>query len=190
LEHDKLEVGLVEISYPKGYKKRLQYNALRLNSTEINFPLKHYESIYDFFINLPHLSESSKKEKFISIFGEHLNKYTSHDGLSRELLSTCHVPNSLRTGENIVSHFPFRVYNGREDLAETIMNPENCHSSRVPQAVNDNFDFATSEPVDVYRDIIKPILVGDSYVRLLASLHFPTDRGYRTFDYPFYKPVE
>ena len=30
LEHDKWEVGLVEISYPKGYKKRFLHNTLRL----------------------------------------------------------------------------------------------------------------------------------------------------------------
>jgi len=28
---------------------------------------------------------------------------------------------------NELSHFPNRVYNGLEDLAETIMNPANCH---------------------------------------------------------------
>jgi hypothetical protein len=82
------------------------------------------------------------------------------------------------------------VYNGLENLAETIMNPANCHSSRVPQAVNDNFDFVMPEPVYVYTDIIKPNLVGDSYMRILASLHFPTDTGYHRLDYPMYKPVE
>jgi len=27
-------------------------------------------------------------------------------------------------------------------------------------------------------------------VRLLTSLHFPSNTGYHRFDYPFYKPVE
>ena len=44
LEHDKWEVGLVEISYPKGYKMRSLHNALRLDSEEIIFPVEHYES--------------------------------------------------------------------------------------------------------------------------------------------------
>jgi hypothetical protein len=77
------------------------------------------------------------------------------------------------------------MYNELEDLAETNMNPANCHTSRVPLAANDNFDFATPEPVYVYTEIIKPNLVGDSYVRQLASLHFPSDTGYHKFDYPF-----
>jgi len=41
LEHDKLEVRLVEISYPKCYKKRYLYNTLRLCLEDI-FPLKNY----------------------------------------------------------------------------------------------------------------------------------------------------
>jgi len=40
LEHDKLEVGLVEISYPKGYKKRILHNTLCLGSEKILFTLK------------------------------------------------------------------------------------------------------------------------------------------------------
>ena len=35
--------------------------------------------------------------------------------------------NSLRIRDNVVSHFPNRVYNVFEDLAETIMNPANFH---------------------------------------------------------------
>ena len=50
LEHDKWEVGLVEISYPKGYKKRFLHNTLRLDSEEIKFPVKHYESLISFQI--------------------------------------------------------------------------------------------------------------------------------------------
>jgi len=51
----------------------------------------------------------------------------------------------------VVSHLPNRVYNGLEDLAETIMNPANCHSSRVNVSVKDNCDFASSETVCLYR---------------------------------------
>ena len=72
-------------------------------------------------------------------------------------------------GENMPSHFPVKVYNGVEDLVETIMNPSNCCSFRVTLVVKDNFDFALSEPVYVYTDVIKTDLVGDSYVTLLTS---------------------
>jgi hypothetical protein len=40
LEHDKWEVGLVKISYPKGYKKRYLYNTRRVGSEDIIFPVK------------------------------------------------------------------------------------------------------------------------------------------------------
>jgi hypothetical protein len=94
-----------------------------------------------------------------------------------KLLSACYGENSLKISEQVVSYFPKRVYNGLEDLAETIMNPANCHSSRVPRPVQDNWEFATPEPVYVYTDIIKPNLVGDSYVRVLTTLRFPSFTG-------------
>jgi len=48
LKHDKREFGLVEISYPKGYMKRFLHNSLSLDSEEIIFPVKHYESFLIF----------------------------------------------------------------------------------------------------------------------------------------------
>jgi hypothetical protein len=42
----------------------------------------------------------------------------------------------------------------------------------------------------VYTDIIKPNLVGDSYVKLLTNLHFPSSTGYHKYDFPLYRPVE
>ena len=45
LEHGKWEVGLIEISYPRGYKMRSLHNTLRLDSEEVIFPAKHYESV-------------------------------------------------------------------------------------------------------------------------------------------------
>jgi len=90
----------------------------------------------------------------------------------------------------VVSHFPNRVYNGLEDLAETIMNPANFLSSRVNVTVKGNSDFALLEPHYVYTDIIKPNLVGDSYVRLLTTLHFPSNIGYNRFNYTLYRPIE
>ena len=89
---------------------------------------------------------------------------------------------SIVIDENLVSYFPARVYNGIEDLAETIMNPANCHTSIVMLPTKDNLNSTQPEPVYVYTDIIKPNLVGDTSVRLLSSLHFPSDKGYHRFD--------
>jgi hypothetical protein len=71
------------------------------------------------------------------------------DKPSKQLINTCYGDNSLKINEHVVSYFPKRVYNGLEDLAETIMNPANCHSSRVPRPAQDNWEFATPEPVYV-----------------------------------------
>jgi len=187
LEHDKWEVGLVEISYPKGYKKRFLHNTLCLDSEEITFPVKHYESMFDLLTNIPRLLQPSIKENFNRIFSEYINKYPEQ---SNKLVSSCRGENSIVINENLVSYFPARVYNGIEDLAETIMNPANCRTSLVMLPTKDNLNFTQPEPVYVYTDIIKPNLVGDTYVRLLTSLHFLSDKGYHRFDYPLCKPVE
>jgi hypothetical protein len=60
LQPNKWEVGLVEISYPKGCKKLFLLNTLRLDSEEISFPVKHYESLYD-LIHLLYFWEPYKK---------------------------------------------------------------------------------------------------------------------------------
>ena len=70
------------------------------------------------------------------------------------------------------------------------MNPAICHSSTVILTTKDNLNFTQPEPVCIYTDIIKPNLVGDTYVRLLTFLHFPSDKGYHTIDYPLYNSVE
>ena len=70
------------------------------------------------------------------------------------------------------------------------MTPANCRSSSVILAVQGNFDFTLPESVYIYTDIIRPNLVGDSYVRVLTSLHFPSATGYHRFNYPMYRPVE
>ena len=92
--------------------------------------------------------------------------------------------------DNVVSHFSNRVYNGLDDLAETIMNPANCHFTRVNVPVKDNYDFASREPVYVYTNIVKPNLVGESFVKILTTLHFPSSTRYHRFDYPLYMPIE
>ena len=82
------------------------------------------------------------------------------------MINSCIGENSLRVRDNVVSHFPNRVYNGLKDLAETIMNPANCYSNKVNVPVKDYNDFASPEPVYIYTDIVKPNLVGVSYVKL------------------------
>ena len=161
LEHDKWEVGLVEISYPKGYKKRFLHNTLRLDSEEFKFPVKHYESVFDLLTNIPRFYEPAINESFIRIFSNYINKY---EGQSKELFNSCRGENSVIVNENLVSYFPARTYSDINDLAETIINPSNCCSSTVNVSSKDNFNFAQPEPVYVYTDIMKPNLVGDSYV--------------------------
>jgi len=75
LKPDQWEVGLGEICYPRGCKKRLLLNTLRLGSEEISFPVKHYESVHDILAHLPYFREPYKKDKFISTFNEYINKY-------------------------------------------------------------------------------------------------------------------
>ena len=74
------------------------------------------------------------------------------------------------------------MYKIVEDLVETIMTSANCRSSRVTLTAKDNFELTLLEPVHIYTDIIRPNFVGDSYVRLLTSLHFPSATGYHRFN--------
>ena len=85
---------------------------------------------------------------------------------------------------------PNRVYNGLEDLAETIMNPANCHSNKVTVPMKDNYNSASPEQIYVYADIVKPNIVGDSYVKILTILYFPSGTGYHRFSHPLYRPIE
>jgi hypothetical protein len=65
LQHGRWEVSLVEISYPSGYKKRFRHNTNRLDSQEIIFPVKEYQSMLDLLTNIPDLLEPSKKKTFM-----------------------------------------------------------------------------------------------------------------------------
>jgi|SRR5215470_1335647 len=186
LEPDRWEVGLAEISYPKGYRKHSLHNTLKLDSMEIKFPVRHYTSLHDIFVTLKkRLKTTDEEQALVTTFHAYLNKYVPSDGYATEVLGVCYGNNSLQIGEKLVSYFPVRVYNGLEDLAQTIMAPGNCSSNKIPAAETD-----APEPIFVYTDIIKPNLVGDSYVRLLTSLHFPSRTGHHTFFFPFYRPVE
>ena len=106
------------------------------------------------------------------------------------MFNLCRGDNSIFVKENSVSYFLSRAYDSMDDLAEPIMNPANCRSSTVKHSIKYNFNFAHTEPLYVYTDIIKPNLVEDFYVRLLTSLNFPSAKGYHRFDFPLNKPVE
>jgi hypothetical protein len=123
-------------------------------------------------------------------FSECLNSTLSPTGVTTKLSRSNYGYNSVHITDKLVSHFPVRVYKGIEVLVENIMTPANHRSSRVILSTKDNTDFALPEPVYVYTDVMKPNLVGDSYVRLLTSLHVPSGTGYHRFHYPMYKPVE
>jgi hypothetical protein len=162
-----------------------------LDSVTITFPVKHYNSLHDHAANLTrHYKSPNKIDQPITAFSERLNSYLSPGELRTELLSQNYGQNSVQISDKVVSHVPARMYKGLEDLAESIMSPANCRSSRVILSKRDNSEFALPEPVHVYTDIIKLNFVGDFYVRLLTSLHFPSDTGYHKFYYPLYKPVE
>ena len=190
IEPDKWEVGLIEISYPKGYKKRVQQNILRLGSSEIKFPVRHYKSLNDLIVTVAEFLESSAREEFIATFNDHINQYLLTDWFATDLLKVCYEENSLQIDDKIVSHFPVRMYDRLDDLAKAVMKLNNYRSFAVSLPAKDNSCFTTQEAVYVYTDVIKPNLVGDSYVRLLTTLHFPSKTGYHRFDYPLYRPVE
>jgi hypothetical protein len=111
LQHGKWDVGLVEISYPNGYKKRFRHNTIRLDSQEITFPVKDNQSLLDLLTNFPDLLEPSKKEKFMRVFSKYLNNYTEET--SKHLFNSCYVENSVKLDNNIVSHFPARIYRNK-----------------------------------------------------------------------------
>jgi len=80
------------------------------------------------------------------IFSEYLNKYTEEEPI-KQLFNSCYGENSVKIDNHIVFHFPARIYNGLEDLAETIMNPANCRTSEITVSLKDNPDFTTPDPV-------------------------------------------
>ena len=121
-------------------KKLFLRNTLRSDSDEISFPVKHYESVYD-LTHQPYFLESYKKDTFISTFSEYIKIYEPYNESSNKLIHSCIGENSLRIKDNVVCHFHNRVYNGTDDLVETIMNPANCHSTRVIVRVKVNSDF-------------------------------------------------
>ena len=96
---------LIEISYPKGYKKRIQQNILRLGSAEIKFPVRQYKSQHDLIITVAEFLESSEREEFIATFNGHINKYLHSDEFTTDLFKTCYEENSVQIDNKVVSHF-------------------------------------------------------------------------------------
>ena len=84
------------------------------------------------------------KENFIRLFSNYINKYQKQ---IEELFNSCHGENFIMVNENLVSYFTARVYNGIDDLAETLMNPANFRSSTVNLSTIDNFNFTQPELV-------------------------------------------
>ena len=68
----------------------MQQNVLRLCSTEIKFPVRHYKSLNDLIVTVAEFLVSSKKEEFIAIFNGYIDKYLHSDGSTTELLNTCY----------------------------------------------------------------------------------------------------
>ena len=120
LELDTWEVGLVEVSYPKGYKKRFLHNTLRFDSVEFKFPLKGNESVFDFLTNISRFYERSINESFIRIFSNYINKL---EGQSKVLYNSCRGENTVMVNEHLVSYFPARTNNYINDLAEKNYKP-------------------------------------------------------------------
>ena len=62
------------------------------------------------------------------------------------MFNSCRGENSILVNDSLVSYFPSRVYNGIDYLAETIMNPANCRSSKVNLSTKDKYNFGYPEP--------------------------------------------
>jgi len=177
--------GNLRYPHPKGYNKVFLHNTLRSDSEEIIFPVKHYESLFYLLSNIPRFFEPFINESFIRIFSKYINIY---EGQSKELFNSCRVENSIIVNANLVSYFPALVdimifLNYQKQLWTFVI-------AVLPQWTFPIKIILTLLSRIFYTDIIKQNLVGDFYVRLLISLHFPSDTGYHRFKYPLQKPVE
>ena len=130
------------------------HNSLSLDSKEIISPVKHYESVFDLLTNIPQFFEPSIYGSFICIFSNFINNY---EGQREEFFNSYRGENAIIVNENLVSYFPASVYNGIDDLAETIMNSGNCGSSTLNLPTKSNFNFVQPETVYVYTEITNNI---------------------------------
>jgi len=58
------------------------------------------------------------------VFNVYLNKYAEEP--IKQLFNSFYGEYSVKIDNHVVSHFIARVYNGLEDLVDTIMNPAIC----------------------------------------------------------------
>lgn len=105
--------------------------------------------------------------------------------------------------------FPVRLYYGIDDLIIEIRNrlPSLDHAISAHMSIRKLYlpdiqavhlvqskrsmdEIEETQPVFVYTDIIKPVLVGDTFVRRLRVIQFPSVTGHHVFDPPYYMPVE
>jgi len=87
---DKWEVGQVEISHPRDYKKQPLHNVLHMASREIKFSVWHYTSLYNIFVTLKwHFRSPGEKDKTAIKFNGYLNKHVPLDGYVTEFLEVC-----------------------------------------------------------------------------------------------------
>ena len=68
--------------------------------------------------------ESSKKEEVIETFNEYQNNYIPLDGFATRILIDSFQKNALQL-ENVVPHFPFRIYKKLAGFVATNMNSNN-----------------------------------------------------------------
>ena len=74
LEHDKWDVGLVELAYPKGYKQRYLHNTLCLDSEDIII-FKALSICFRPSHKYKQILKPSANENLIRIFSNYINKY-------------------------------------------------------------------------------------------------------------------
>jgi len=92
-------------------KKGFRHNTIHLDSQKAIFPVKDYESLFYLVTNIPSLLGPSKKETFMRLFNEYINKYTEEEP-SKQLFNSCYGENSVKINNHVVSHFQARLYNG------------------------------------------------------------------------------
>jgi hypothetical protein len=111
LKREEWEVGLVEISYPTGYRKRNRHSTLRLGKVKINFPVKHYDNMSDLAKQLSkHYKKLSRAvEEFYTQFNEALKPFIMPNEVTEEPPSSSYGANSAQLKDSIVSHFPVRT---------------------------------------------------------------------------------
>jgi hypothetical protein len=87
------------------------------------------------------------------IFSEYLNTYAQQRDANpwERLFSSCYGASSVVIDNQLVSHFPACVYNGLEDLTQTILDPANCHTSKVTSFIGQSRFHSAGTCICLYR---------------------------------------